>query len=223
MIPVMDLTRALSLLAHDLRSPAAVIAGYARMLREGRLDDEQRAAAYQRIEEAGARLARLGQQASDLAVWTSPRPEAAPQLIELDVLLSRALARAGLDHRLAVAPLPPRTPLLVTLDREALTTSVGAVLDAVSRRAPDDPILVAARPADDAGAWDILSGPSALLTAPTGVFGPEHGEPLRSERGGATLALLLAEAVIDAHGGRLWTAGPRGDIVGIRLLRGSQT
>jgi K+-sensing histidine kinase KdpD len=220
MIPVMDVTRALSLLAHDLRSPAAVVAGYARMLREGRLNDEQRAVAHLRIEEAGARIATLCQQASDLAVWLSPRPDTTRQPVELDLVVSRALTRAGLSERMAVAPLPPHVPVFGALDRDALIGAVATVFETTNRRSPDEPHRVAARPVEETAAWDILIGPGSLLTAPALVPGPEHAEPLRPDRSGSSLALLVAEAVIDAHGGRLWTTGPRGDIVGIRLPRG---
>jgi signal transduction histidine kinase len=218
-ITTMELSRVLALLAHDLRSPAAVIAGYSRMLREGRLTAEQEAVAEQRIEEAGARVAMLSQQAADLSQWMGPRADAVRQPVDLDVIISHAMARAGLDARLAVAPLPPRPPTIGTLDREALIGAVGTVLDLACRRSPDDAVRLAARPAPGADAWDILTGPGSLLTTPATVPGPEHGEPLPQDRG-SSLALVVAEAVIAAHGGEIWTTGPSGEIAGIRLLRG---
>ena len=48
----MDWPRVFHLLAHELRSPAAVIGGYARMSSGGRLNEDDRLQAYAQIERA---------------------------------------------------------------------------------------------------------------------------------------------------------------------------
>jgi signal transduction histidine kinase len=69
----MDWPRVFHLLAHELRSPAAVIGGYARMLSGGRLNEDDRLQAYAQIERAASRITAIGQQSSDLARWLRPR------------------------------------------------------------------------------------------------------------------------------------------------------
>jgi hypothetical protein len=110
---------------------------------------------------------------------------------------------------------------VATTDRDALIGAVATVLDIACRRTSDDGVLLTVRPADAARAWDILTGPGSLLTTPATVSGPDRGDALPPDRG-SSLALVVAEAVIAAHGGHLWTAGPSGAIVAIRLLRGHQ-
>ena len=79
----LDWPAVFSLVAHELRSPASVIAGCARMLNEGRLNDEDRLRVYGQIGRAADRVTTIGQQSSDVAKWlrdvvtrvpTSPLP-----------------------------------------------------------------------------------------------------------------------------------------------------
>lgn len=216
-----DEARILAIFAHELRSPAAVITGYARMLREGRLDDAHREAAFQRIEQAGGRVSLIGQYASDLSRWLSPEPDEPAQTIFIDTLLSRAMAQVAAPDRVSQQILEG-TARIHAIDRDALPHAVGLVIETLLAEARDERISVAARPVDAPFAWDILIGPAPVLTAPVEVPGPDAGEPLSAERVGSNLALVVSAAVIAAHGGRFWTAGGRAGLIGLRLLGGHQ-
>jgi hypothetical protein len=220
----MDLPRILEVLAHELRSPAAVISGYARMLREGRLSEDHQADAFHRIEQAGDRVSLIGAQAAELARWlapqTDPEAETAPQAMAIEALLARALAQVSNADRVSVEVLSPGPARVHAIDRDALIRAVGITIESVLSGVPDEPVRAVARGADAPFAWDILVAPASFLTAPATAVGPDGGEPLTSERGRANLPLIVTAAVIEAHGGRLWTSGGRRGMIGLRLLQG---
>ena len=96
----MDWPRVCSLLAHELRSPSAVIAGYARMLGEGRLAGDDRAQAYAQIERAATRITAIGRQASDLARWLEPPvAPAAPRIETVGAGTVYANSQTVVGHR----------------------------------------------------------------------------------------------------------------------------
>jgi signal transduction histidine kinase len=215
----MDWPSTLNLLAHELRSPASVIMGYTRMLREGRLDDEARLQALVQIERAAARLSLVGRQTSDLSRWLSVGTGSASRSVPIGALVARAVSGSEAPDRISVAVSPAAATMLVTtFDSDSLRDAVGAVVHAVLREGLGEPIRLVARRADLQVACDILVGPSSQLAEAADFGGPEHGSPLGLDRGGQGLALVLAAAVFLAHQSQLWTITGRPGVVGIRLL-----
>jgi signal transduction histidine kinase len=153
----MDWPRVFSLLAHELRSPAAVIGGYARMLSEGRLAEDDRQQAYVQIERAARRVTVIGQQASDLGHWLTPAPDGA-SLIALPALVAQSVTLAAAPDRVVTDESIEKSALSIpALDRAALTQAVTAAIDAVSREVTDDDVRVAARVNADQHACDATA------------------------------------------------------------------
>jgi signal transduction histidine kinase len=215
----MDWPSTLNLLAHELRSPASVIMGYTRMLREGRLDDEARLKAFVQIERAAARLSMVSRQTLDLSRWLAFGAGMASHSVPIGTLIARALPGSEAPDRVPVAVSPAAATMLVrTLDGDSLQDAIGAVVQAVEREALGEPIRIVVRRADALVACDILVGPSTRLADGTDFGGPEAGSPFGLDRGGQGLALVLAATVLLAHQSQLWTIGGQPGIVGIRLL-----
>lgn len=220
----MDWPRVFSLLSHELRSPAAVIGGYARMLTEGRLADGDRQQAYAQIERAARRITSIGQQASDLSHWLRPSLEEAMP-IEVSALVAQALARIAAPDRVVTDDSIETCALKVpALDRAALTNAMTAVIDAVCRETVEDDICIAARADQAGGACDILIGPADVVEALPDHAGGDGSTAaqMSAEREGLGLALVVSAVVLLAHGGQLSTVGGRRDVVALRLLTNTE-
>ena len=117
-----------SLVSHELRSPAAVIAGYAHMLRQGQLGDDDRQKVLVQIERAAGTIQQVGRHASEVSRWLSaPASIPAVDHVSLETLVTRAVARSASASRITthfsagVDAAPVRL-----LDREALAAALSA-------------------------------------------------------------------------------------------------
>jgi hypothetical protein len=213
----MDWPTALSVLAHELRAPAQVISGYTRMLAEGRLDESERLRALTQIESAAGRIGLISRQASELAHWQS-RPAGIPRGVPLGDLVASASARSASPDRISARLLGDDGAVRVrALDDGALSAALATIIEAVSRDVTDEAILIVRRTSRSPDACDILIGASALLQS-SGQTAEADGVPA-IERGGFGLALVLAAAVLEAHGATLWNVRGRTGIVGVTLRR----
>ena len=216
----MNWPRVFSLLAHELRSPAAVISGYAHMLGEGRLGEDDRLKAYAQMERAASRMVLLGQQAGDLARWLAADASTAGQALDIRTLVTRGIARAASPDRVSAEFVANADTLVVrTLNRDALSAALGTVIDAAGREVVDGGLRVVARIAEPARACDLLVGPSPVVSALDTTDGLTT-DPLSLDRSGLGLALVLAVAIVNAHGGQIMTAGGQRDLFVIRLVAG---
>jgi K+-sensing histidine kinase KdpD len=214
----MDWPRVFSLLAHELRSPAAVIAGYARMLSEGRLTHDDQLQAYAQIERAAGRITAISHQASDLAQWLGPAATEGPAPLSLHVLLSQALSQCSVPKRITMDPAIETGGLTVlALDKGALMGAMVAAIDSVCREAVD-PIAVSAHADAADHTCDVVMGPEQALAALEAGGRPDSAHTqFSAERGGMGLALVLCLVVVRANGGQLFTLGGRRDLLAMRL------
>ena len=218
----MDWPTALAVLAHELRAPAQVISGYTRMLSEGRLDEGQRQRVFTQIESAAGRIGLISRQASDLAHWQS-QPADSPAAVSLGDLVTGASARSAASHRISARLSEDERALRVrAFDVNALATALSAIIESVSRDATDDRILIVSRTSQTRDACDVLIGADAQLSS-SGLTAEADGS-FSLERGGFGWALVLAVAVLEAHGATLWNVRGRTGMVGISLrVERSQT
>jgi hypothetical protein len=211
----MDWPTALAVLAHELRSPAQVISGYTRMLSEGRLDDGQRERVFNQLESAAGRVGLISRQAAELAYWQS-RPPLVAHGVTLGDLVTSASSVSASPNRISARLSPPAEVVRVrALDNVALSTALATILEMASRDVTDDTILVVSRASGSEDTCDVLIGAGDRLP-PAGQT-PEADGHLSIERGGCGLALVLAVAVLEAHGATLWNVRGRTGIVGITL------
>jgi K+-sensing histidine kinase KdpD len=218
----LDLPAVFSLVAHELRSPASVIAGCARMLNEGRLNDEDRLRVYGQIGRAADRVTTIGQQSSDVARWLRGNATRVPTSpLALKTLLQGAITQSRSPERVEILAADEANldGICVTaLDRSALLTTVASVVDLVCREVPEGALGVTAGMNEAGTLCDILIGSREGLTTLSPAARSEimtTEPPL--EAGGMGLALVVSAAVVAAHDGHLLAFPERRDIVGLRL------
>jgi K+-sensing histidine kinase KdpD len=218
----LDLPAVFSLVAHELRSPASVIAGCARMLNEGRLNDEDRRRVYGQIGRAADRVTTIGQQSSDVARWLRDGTTRIPTSpLSVRTVLQAAVAQSQSPARVEILEFEDAVlerVCLPVLDRAALLCAVTAIVDLVCREVPEGTIAAAAYAGAAGTACDILIGPRDAIAAltPADRSGIVTSQP-SLETGGMGLALVVCTAVVAAHEGHLLAFPERRDIVGLRL------
>lgn len=210
---------AFRVVAHELRSPAGVISGYTRLLKSGRLDGEGESNALAQIDRASERLQHLGEAASHLSHWVGPRPATAPHetsellgLIDQAVLTSAAHDRVVVAHGQGVSNLRLRTT-----EPMAVATALSATINATIRElaTSSQSVQVGVYRANREGWCDVL-----IASQPFDPAKPPVLESCTSfgllESGGLGLQLVLACAVLEAHGGEWCTRAEMG-VNGVRL------
>lgn len=216
-----DFSAALNLLAHELRAPAAVIQGYARMLADPRVGDESKPRMLAQIQEAAGRIAALGREAVELSRWLDPARAGALETITLRQLVERATAESGVQSSCTMhLPADDSAHIIDTTGASALVAALATVIRATARETPDSPLTIAVRPAREKLAYDVLIGSGSLADVAASDTGPSApgSTSVGLGRGGLGLSLVLAAVVLDAHHSRIWTAakGDRG-IIGVQL------
>lgn len=213
-----EMSQALRVLAHELRSPAGVAQGYVRMLLDGRLTDpsEQRHALEQ-VRDVIGRIGALSRQASDAASWLE-RTDAGRQRLAARVLIDDVLSTLPPGASLTGPSWPVDVVADIgTLDREALATALSAVVAAVARERPKAVTAIRVDVVDDATALELLAGPEEVLASLHHAVAGGRATPLAVERGGLGLTLVNAAFVLERHRATLWTVDNRRDACGIRI------
>jgi signal transduction histidine kinase len=215
----MDYAPVFRVLSHELRAPTAVIGGYARLLREGRLQEPERLQALVQIEQATAKLSQFARQASELAHWLVPR-SATGAAVRAGELIHRAGTKCSVaaDRILLECDEPASAAVIEGVNVEALAAAIASIMEAAGREAVEGPIRVRVRHTPGSPPWDLFVGPAAAAAWSDRVNGPESGDPPGVDRGGMGLAFILAAAVTQAHGGELWSVGGRQGLVALRLF-----
>jgi signal transduction histidine kinase len=196
-----DLSRLLSLVSHEVRSPFGVMRGYLRLLQQTKqaLSDQQQAAVDAALK-AGDRVADLLGQLSMLAqlhrgdVPTDRRPVALVAM--LDVATRRVRLPDDPPVRLVV---PDVVPAEVLADESLLGAALSSLITAVVRAQPAEAtVSVFSQPATR----DTQRGARLVIAPRADVPDAASEEDLDIGRGGLGFELPLAAAIIHAHGGR---------------------
>ena len=211
---------AFRVMAHELRSPAGVIGGYARMLMSGRLDENGRDEALRQLERAAGRLGELAQQSSDVAAWLQPHPEDTYQLLPMSNIIERSALGAAAPDLVRVVNDPEAADLCVkTREPRALSAAFSSVIDATSREMErrGSEVAIAARRSDRPGWCDVILAPPSVIDG-IRIDAPANGDSkFNFEGGGLGLHLILGAVVLDAHGGSLWASSDVRGVTGVRI------
>ncbi len=206
--------------AHELRSPAGVISGYARMLMSGRLDEASRDEAFKQLERAAGRLGDLAQQSSDLATWLGPHEDDECQLVAVSAIVLRGAETASAFDRVRIVGDPSAVECQVrTREPRALAAAVAAVIDATARELPTRTseigvtITRSARPNE----CDIVVGPPDVIGAIKIDRSDAGSRKFNLEGGGLGLHLILGAVVLEAHGASLWASNDVRGVTGVRI------
>ncbi len=205
-----DAYQALALAAHELRSPASVVAGYLRLLLKGHLGEvpEAQRKVLEQANQSCERILNLVRELSDLAALGR-----ADALVKVDPLqifalcddVARSTANAGGDAIDFTCSDADR-PAVVNGDAERLRGAFGALITAVRREC-------GAGGLDAHGFVDRTSeGSHAIIVLGSrGSFSRPDWRAnqrvltLDRWRGGMGMALPIACCIIEAHGGRVWS------------------
>lgn len=198
------LSALLSLASHELRGPAGVIRGYLRILEQDPTLRERPRRVVADTTQAANRLVTLLDEVSELARLKDAALRPALRSMSLRSVLNQAVQAVTLPPGYevdldVVAPADVRRRVDETRLRTVFETLIFTLVRGHSGAATIDLRLVKGRA-------------STLITVTPRTLG--HGtvsdRPLDLSRGGTGLRLPIAEAIVQAHGGRLrerWVAG----------------
>jgi signal transduction histidine kinase len=213
-----DISGVLHVLAHEFRTPSGIAQGYLRMLLDDRLTTaaDQRRALEQALQALG-RISELTRESSRLAEWCENNQERASNDVDARVFVDQVVADAAVEPAPLVAVnVAAGAASLSCLDGSALIGAVVSLLRATARELLKEPCAFRAT-LDAQSGLDLLIGRADQLSVLTaGPHTPDAG-PLALERGGLGLSLVIATAVLDAHGALVWTVNGSRSSVGIRL------
>lgn len=198
--------------SHELRTPLTMIRGFVETLRDGALDDPERAAEF---------LATIDRHAAQLSVLVEDllelsRLDAAPGLdrrrVRIDELLARvqaAFAPAAERKRQTLRVEAP--PLTVEVDPDMMERAVGNLVDNAIKYTPKEGVITVS-----------ATAPCTIEVSDTGIGIPEADrariferfyrvdKPRSREAGGTGLGLAIVKHIAQLHGGSVCVEGAPG-------------
>ena len=206
----------ISLVAHELRHPVAVLSGFVQTLLADERGGTVQLSAWQRealqgIDQAAFQLVRLTDELLDAARLQAGRLELVREPTDLVALCRRVVARFR-----RTAPgrtLSFETPLehlVAEVDPERIEQVLDNLLSNAIKYSPEDgPILLTLRASADAGTATLsVSDQGIGIPAQQQVRIFERFERADNSRaygiGGTGLGLYLSRALVEQHGGRIW-------------------
>lgn len=191
--------------SHELRTPLTTVEGYAEMLEEWALRDQQTAhESVGAIQEESKRMRAMVESLLALAQGDEEAPlEPEPQDLGAVAIDAVSTARAVAGGKVTIEYLPSGHEIVANFDRTRIRQALSILLDNAIRYTPEGgEVKVKARKRD---------GWAELVVSDTGVGIPEEHLPLVFERfyrvekartrGGAGLGLAIARQIAEAHGG----------------------
>jgi nitrogen-specific signal transduction histidine kinase len=204
-----ELPRLLSVLAHELRGPLSVIQGYLRLMLNQRDSSHADTPMIRAMLDATGRLAALGRQASDVAIWTNHAADAGA--VDLAALADKTARLVPSGSTSVHLDQDIGREAVSTSDPDALAAALAALAELAARdtggrvelsaRSATDLVTVVLTPADVPGLEPAGDGPHGAETAAT-----SRPLTIAFDRGGFGLSLVLASYVLDAHGADVRTA-----------------
>jgi signal transduction histidine kinase len=223
----------LSIVSHELRTPLTSIQGYSQLLEgrlRGELDGESKEMAHLRvIRSQVGRMRRLVDDLLDVS-RIDRRGGVSIEPVDFDLAdeVRSAVDRVAREHPLRTIGVEVTGTLPVHADRDRIDQVLSNLLENAIKYSPDGgPILVSA---------ERRGGEVEVRVADTGVgIAAEHrenvferfyqadGDAGRRRFGGLGLGLYISRAIIDAHGGTIWSApntdAGAGSVFGFRMPR----
>ncbi len=201
----------IALAVHEFRTPVTVVAGYLRMLLRHQGDSltAQQRKLLEEAEKSCGRLTALIAQLSELANLQAGTRSIATHDVPVFAVLAEVArgVHEGEDRGVQLEIRGAERPATVAGDRGQLATAFGALLTAVLRERVERCVVVAeGQVADGSGkrSAQITIAEAGLLPS-LGEVGPGAWGPFERWRGGLGFVLPIAESVIAAHGGQVWS------------------
>ena len=210
-----DIGDILHVLAHELRTPVGIAHGYIRLLLEDRLPQEaERRRALEQLQKALGRLSDLSQESSALANWFE-RDDGVVAPVNARSILEAALAVPIGSPVTADTSRVPETAIIGTADRPQLEKALASMVRSTARELRGRPCQVTGRA--DGRELQLLIGDAAQFDALDAGPDASGAGPMPIDRGGLGLSLVHARVVLDANGGRCWSANGSRQAIGVRL------
>ncbi len=201
-----DCRRLLALLAHEMRSPGAVVAGYLRMLK-GPSTSDMPGREQKMIEEANrscGRLLHIVQELSDFGELSSNGDlRVAPvSLFTVAEDVVSAASEDGTDVTFLVDDAD--RDVMVDGHEARLKQAIGALVAALVRERGSAPVETRAFVHREGTSLALLTfGEPGSVGSASDVLGHQQ-MPFDRWRGGMGLALPIAHRIVEAHHGSLW-------------------
>ena len=190
-------------LVHDLKGPLAPLQTAAYLLGRDDLPPERRRELLDTLERQSRRLGQMIEEAGDWVRASQERLVSRHEPCELALLLDTAIGG------IAGCTVEPRVPaelaaLVITGDETRLLQMLATLIRHACARDPEHtPALVVAALPDGVRITVSDRGPTLDLAALAGLLEQPHPEPADA---GLGLRLLIADAIVRAHGGTLVAA-----------------
>ena len=208
----------LSLVVHELRTPANVVGGYLRMLqRDAEALGERQRKMVDEAERSCQRLVAIVAELSEIQKLDADIIQLVQEPFDLFPLLQRIVddVKRREEFEVGVELQGPSEGAPIRGDAARLESALSAILRAVLRELPPSTSVVVNRQID------ARQKRSAVIAiAEKGVLADAHkdsGIPFDEKRGGLGLAVPLARRIVERHGGSVFS--PEGQGRSIAIVR----